>query len=150
MSMMQKYFSMAGLSQTSDMLFRAIVSTKNGECLRRGGGLSYSCLRELLLSNWAWTPSCLACIAYERVELQLQLMLGCQIRLFKRHGRWRSESAKDGYVKDSVERWLSVPSKRRALKFRCFFIYLFICFIGGWCGVFVLFLSLLRAITGCP
>ena len=29
-------------------------------------------------------------------------------RLFKRHGRWRSESAKDGYVIDSVERRLSV------------------------------------------
>ena len=28
--------------------------------------------------------------------------------LLTRHGRWRSESAKDGYVKDSVEKWLSV------------------------------------------
>ena len=33
---------------------------------------------------------------------------GVPVRLFKRHGRWRSESAKDGYVKDSVERRLSV------------------------------------------
>ena len=39
-SMMQKYFSMAGLSHTSDNLFRAIVSSKKGECLRKGGGLS--------------------------------------------------------------------------------------------------------------
>ena len=29
-------------------------------------------------------------------------------RLFKRHGRWRSESAKDGYIKDSVESRLQV------------------------------------------
>ena len=50
-SMMQKYFSMADLSHTSDKLFRAIVSTKNGECLRRGGGLSYSRLREFLLAK---------------------------------------------------------------------------------------------------
>ena len=70
---------MAGLSHTSDKLFRAIVSTRNGECLRRGGGLSYHRLRELLLSNWAWTPSRLACIACERVGQQLQLMPGCQI-----------------------------------------------------------------------
>ncbi|KAL5497418.1 hypothetical protein EMCRGX_G013885 [Ephydatia muelleri] len=27
---------------------------------------------------------------------------GVPDRLFKRHGRWKSESAKDGYVKDSV------------------------------------------------
>ena len=29
-------------------------------------------------------------------------------RLFKHHGRWRSESSRDSYVKDSVERRLSV------------------------------------------
>ena len=28
--------------------------------------------------------------------------LGISDRLFKRHGRWRSETAKDGYVKDSL------------------------------------------------
>jgi len=28
--------------------------------------------------------------------------------LFKSHGRWRSENAKDGYVKDSVENRLQV------------------------------------------
>ena len=33
---------------------------------------------------------------------------GVPDRLFKRHGRWRSEVAKDGYVKDSVEARLSV------------------------------------------
>jgi len=32
-------------------------------------------------------------------------------RLFKRHGRWRSESAKDGYVKDSVESRLQVSQR---------------------------------------
>ena len=29
-------------------------------------------------------------------------------RLFKRHGRWKSDKAKDGYVKDNVESLLSV------------------------------------------
>ena len=33
---------------------------------------------------------------------------GVPDRLFKRHGRWRSEAAKDGYVKDSREALLSV------------------------------------------
>ena len=31
---------------------------------------------------------------------------GVQDRLFMRHGRWKSECAKDGYVKDSVQRRL--------------------------------------------
>jgi hypothetical protein len=29
-------------------------------------------------------------------------------RLFKAHGRWRSELAKDGYVEDNIEKVLSV------------------------------------------
>ena len=33
---------------------------------------------------------------------------GVPDRLFKRHGRWRSENAKDGYVKDSLTSRLSV------------------------------------------
>ena len=33
---------------------------------------------------------------------------GVPDRLFKRHGRWRSETTKDGYVKDSVEEHLGV------------------------------------------
>ena len=40
---------------------------------------------------------------------------GIPDRLFKRHGRWSSESAKDGYVKDSLSSRLSVT---QALGFR--------------------------------
>ena len=29
-------------------------------------------------------------------------------RLFKRHSRWKSDKAKDGYVKDNIESLLSV------------------------------------------
>ena len=78
-SMMQKYFSMASLSHTSDKLFR-VVSTKNGECLRRGGGLSYSHLRELLLANTeqlGMDPKLFG-IACERVGQQLQLCRGAR------------------------------------------------------------------------
>ena len=55
-SMMQKYFKIAGLCHTADKLFRGIVSTRKGECLRRDGGLSYTRIsythmRELLLAK---------------------------------------------------------------------------------------------------
>ena len=33
---------------------------------------------------------------------------GIEDRLFKRHGRWRSESAKDGYVKDDLDKRMEV------------------------------------------
>ena len=32
-------------------------------------------------------------------------------RLFKHHGRWKSKSAKDGYIKDSEEQRLLVSKK---------------------------------------
>ena len=34
--------------------------------------------------------------------------MGIADRLFKRHGRWKSETAKDGYIKDALENRLSV------------------------------------------
>ena len=33
---------------------------------------------------------------------------GVPVRWFKRHGRWLSENAKDGYIKDKLEDRLSV------------------------------------------
>ena len=33
---------------------------------------------------------------------------GVQDRMFKRHGRWVSENAKDGYAKDNLDSMLSV------------------------------------------
>ena len=41
---------------------------------------------------------------------------GVPDRLFKRHGRWASESAKDGYVQDSLSSRLSV-SKALGISF---------------------------------
>ena len=50
--MMECYFHMGRLSVGSnDRVFRAVVCTKEGERLRKSGGLSYSRLRELLLEK---------------------------------------------------------------------------------------------------
>ena len=56
------------------------------------------------------TPLCLACTAFGQAGPLQQLMQSAEDRLFKHHGRWKSETAKDGYVKDSVERHLEVIS----------------------------------------
>ena len=47
-------------------------------------------------------------IACDLVELQQHVLFAVPDRLFKRHGRWRSENAKDGYVKDSFNDLLFV------------------------------------------
>ena len=47
-------------------------------------------------------------IASEQEEQPLQQEREVPDRLFKRHGRWRSENAKDGNVEDSLEERLRV------------------------------------------
>ena len=111
-AMLEKYFSMANLSHASSLpLFRGIVHTKKGERLRPTGSLSYTRMRELFLAKWKE-------LGFDTTQLGLHSLraggasaaanAGIADRLFKRHGRWRSEAAKDGYVKDSREALLSV------------------------------------------
>ena len=111
-AMLERYIAMGSVGAASDMhLFRGIVHTKSGENLRQKGGLSYTCMRELLLQK-------LAELGLDAKQFGLHSLrsggasaaanAGVPDRLFKRHGRWRSENAKDGYVKDSRESRLSV------------------------------------------
>ena len=110
--MMKRYFALARLSHTSKLhLFHGIVQSKKGDHLRGFGSLSYTRMRELLLGK-------LSQLGFDTKQFGLHSLraggataaanAGVADRLFKRHGRWRSESAKDGYVKDSVASLMSV------------------------------------------
>ena len=114
-AMLERYFAAAGLHITSkEKLFRGIVHKKSGECLRTSGGLSYTRMRELFLKR-------IAELGYDSKRFGLHSLraggasaaanAGVPDRLFKRHGRWKSETAKDGYVKDSLSSLLSVSKK---------------------------------------
>ena len=95
-------------------VFSGVTATKNGERLRKTGGLSYTSMRELLLSKLAQLGYDPALFGMHRLHAggsTAAANADVEDRLFKRHGRWKSESAKDGYVKDSVKRRLGV-SKR--------------------------------------
>ena len=112
-AMMERYCLMGEVDHTSQAkLFHGIVHAKSGERLRKDGGLSYTTLRELLVETLAqlgFDPALFGmhslraggatAAANASVEEDI---------LFKRHGRWKSESAKDGYVKDSLDRRLKV------------------------------------------
>ena len=111
-AMMERYMQAAKISPSSKLrLFRGITVTKKGEQLRASGSLSYSTMRELLLKK-------LTQLGYDKSKFSLHSLraggasaaanAGVPDRLFKRQGRWRSESAKDGYVKDSEEALLLV------------------------------------------
>ena len=92
-------------------LFRPICKSSKGERLRESGCISYSCLRDLFKRK-------LEALGEKSGDYGLHSLraggataaanLGVADRLFKRHGRWRSENAKDGYVEDTTEQRLGV------------------------------------------
>ena len=113
-AMLRRYLRMTGVSidRPSDKyLFRRLVNTKNGQQLRGSANLSYTRARELVLDM-------LQAVGLDKKQFSLHSLrsggataaanAGMPDRCFKRHGRWRSESAKDGYVRDKLESRLSV------------------------------------------
>ncbi|XP_057302664.1 uncharacterized protein LOC130636832 [Hydractinia symbiolongicarpus] len=93
--------------------FRAVTVTKSNPIgsLRKGKSLSYTRMREILLEE-------LESIGLEKSKFGLHSPRsggataaangGVADRLFKRHGCWKSESAKDGHVQDDLNSLLSV------------------------------------------
>lgn len=111
-TMSERYFSLGGISGSPDLhLFRGITRSKKCVKLRRKGGLSYTRMRELLLEKLVkigLDPKKYGLHSLRSGGATAAANAGVPDRLFKRHGRWRSENAKDGYVKDSLSSRLSV------------------------------------------
>ncbi len=108
----ERYVGLAGIAKDPDKhFFRGLIATKSGERLRPSGSLSYTRARELVLGM-------LTAIGLDKRKYGLHSLrsggasaaanAGVHDRWFKRHGRWRSENAKDGYVKDSLDSRLQV------------------------------------------
>ena len=94
-------------------LFRAVTKTKSREVLRSSGAtcISYGRLRELLkikLEELGYTATNYGLHSLQEGGATAAENAGVLDRLFKRHGCWKSENAKDGYVDDSTESRLSV------------------------------------------
>ena len=111
-AMMERYMSMAELLPSSKLrLFHGIIHTKSGQRLRASGTLSYTRMRELFLtklSRLGFDPRQFGLHSLRAGGASAAANAGVPDRLFKRHGRWRSETAKDGYIKDSMPALLSV------------------------------------------
>ena len=105
----RRYLERANLAPLSP-LFCQLSKTKYGY-QARCKGLSYSRLRELVLEACKNIVSDITTIGTHSLRsggATAAANAGIPDRLFKRHGRWSSESAKDGYVKDSLSSRLSV------------------------------------------
>ena len=111
--MLERYIHMAKIDKmdTELFLFRPLIKSKKGECLRAGGPLGYSTPRELFkkkMRDLGYPTENLGIHSLRAGGATAAANAGVPDRLFKRYGRWRSENAKDGYVEDAWEKRLSV------------------------------------------
>jgi hypothetical protein len=115
--MLSRYLLLANISEGSnDYIFRPISYCSKSKTyrLRKSGILSYTTAREILLS----ALSCIGldksrfCLhSYGQVALQQQLAQELTLDFSKKHGRWKSDSAKDGYVKESISNRMTVSKQ---------------------------------------
>ena len=111
---LQLYFSKAGLSTESEnYVFRAVSFCKNAKVfkLKKDGNLSYTRARELLhekLVEVGLNPKEYGTHSLRRGGATASAVNNVCDRLFKKHGRWKSDHAKDGYVSEDLNSILSV------------------------------------------
>ncbi|XP_067685882.1 uncharacterized protein [Haliotis asinina] len=95
-----------------EFVFRNMSKTKNGYILRADNKpMSYSRLRELFIEAFSSHVSDISKFGLHSLRAggaTAAANNGIPDRMFKRHGRWKSENAKDGYVKDDIEKRLKV------------------------------------------
>ena len=93
-------------------MFSTVYYVTSLKCYKlRPGGLSYSQAREIVLQAFE-------SLGYDKQKFGLHSLrsggataaanAGLNERLLKRHGRWKTNLAKDGYVQDDLDAMLSV------------------------------------------
>ena len=111
-SMIERYFNLAEIQgDPNKHLFRGLSKTMDGYRLWPTGGISYTRVRELLLEvlkNVGLDPTEFGLHNLRSGSATAAANAGVPDRWFKRHGRWFSENAKDGYIKDKLDDRLSV------------------------------------------
>ena len=109
----KKFIEWAGLKE-DDNVYCNISKVKNGYKVRNSRErTSYTNLRELFLNALKThvvdiSKKSLHSLISGGATAAANSNCGIKERMFKRHGRWASETAKDGYVKDSLKERLAV------------------------------------------
>ena len=110
--MTERYFDLGSIdSSSNDFLFKPLFKSKDGtKLINKNKKLSYTRTRECLVSKLKSVMG--------NVNLGLHSLRSggattaansnVNDRIWKKHGRWISDSSKDGYIKDSFENRISV------------------------------------------
>jgi hypothetical protein len=113
-NILSRYVKAANINlHSTDLFFRSISALSKPTQLYklRSTGLSYSRTREVVLaafSSLGYSVKLFGLHSLRSRGATAAANAGIHYRLFKRHGRWKSETAKDGYVKDNLQSLLSV------------------------------------------
>ena len=110
---LQKYLRKAGISANEEnFVFRPLVKTKNGHRLRNvEKPISYTTARDQVMDairEIGLDRRLFGLHSFRRGGATEAARRGVSDRLFKKHGRWKSDNAKDGYVSEELETRLSV------------------------------------------
>jgi hypothetical protein len=112
-NMLLRYLYLAEIpADSTDYIFRPLCFCKSVNSYKlRSGKLSYTTARKILLSA-------LETLGLNKKYFGLHSLRSggataaaaakVEDRLFKKHGRWRTDKAKDGYVKENISERLSV------------------------------------------
>ena len=109
---LQYYLALAKIPENSEeFIFRGLSRGKKFSLRTKIKPISYSRIREIFIKvlkavNLDWKKYGLHSLRSGGASLAAYN--GVSDRLFKRHGRWKSDKAKDGYIEDSLESLLSV------------------------------------------
>ena len=112
---LERYYRLAGIdSASTKQLFWQFVIQKMVKSSEILVPFSYTRVRELLLDklqSLGYDRSLFGTHSFRAGGATLDANQGVPDRMFKRHRRWRSETAKDGYVKDSLDARREVSRK---------------------------------------
>lgn len=114
-ALLQRYLTMSGIEENStDYIFRQLSFCKKSgiyKLRKHNVPLSYTRVREIVLSA-------LKTLGLDYTKFGVHSLRsggataaaasGVNDRLFKKHGRWKTDKAKDGYVHENLESKLSV------------------------------------------
>ena len=111
--MLERYLRLINLTEPSEFLFRSLTYCKksNSYKLRGVKSISYTRAREIMLDT-------LESVGVDKTKFGLHSLraggataaanAGINDRLFKKHGRWATDSAKDRYVHEDISHKLTV------------------------------------------
>ena len=114
-AILETYMLRTGVAWNEErLLFRPIYKTGKTEKLRESGSISYSCLRDLFrkkLRELDYDPDKFGLHSLRAGSPTAAANDGVPDCLFKRHGHWKTDSGKDGYIEDSVKQRLTVSQQ---------------------------------------